>query len=136
MPRDMNFGRFGICAAMIFLRITVFGFAFLLCAHGFAFDAEDNLPLSLRLGSHYCEGCHDGVIAIAAERRHSVEIDYRLAQLRSRGKLRDVAQLGPAIQLEDGRVSCLSCHCYTSQLKAKLVTSNVGSGLCFSCHNL
>jgi len=76
---------------MMFLRIAVFGFAFLLCAHGFAFDAEDNLPLSLRSGSHYCEGCHDSVIAIEAERRYSIEMDYRLAQLRSRGKLRDIS---------------------------------------------
>lgn len=132
----MDFGRFGICASMMFLRITVFGFAFLLCAHGFAFDPADNLPLSLRSGSHYCEGCHDGVIASAAVRRHSVEIDYRLAQLRSRGKLRDVSQLGAVIQLEDGRVSCLSCHSQNSQLKSKLVTSNAGSQLCISCHNL
>ena len=121
---------------MMFLQIAVFGFAFLLCAHGFAFDAANNLPLSLRSISHYCEGCHDGVLAIEAERRHSIEMDYRLAQLRSRGKLTDVSQLGAAIQLEDGRVSCLSCHSHTSQLKAKLVTSNDGSRLCFSCHNL
>ena len=87
---------------MMFLRITVFGFVFLLCAHGFAFDAADNLPLSLRLGSQYCEGCHDGVIAIAAERQHPIEMDYLLAQLRSRGKLRDISQLAAAIQLEDG----------------------------------
>ena len=121
---------------MMFLRIAVLGFAFLLCPYGFAFDSADNLPLSLRLGSHYCEGCHDGVIASAAVQRHSVEIDYRLAQLKSRGKLRDVSQLGAAIQLEDGRVSCLSCHSQTSQIQAKLVTSNDGSRLCFSCHNL
>ena len=133
---NMDFGRFRICASMMFLRIAVLGFAFLLCAHCFAFDVADNLPLSLRLGSHYCEGCHDGVIAIEAERRHSIEMDYRLAQLRSRGKLKDISQLGAAIQLEDGRVSCLSCHSQTSPLNAKLVTSNVGSQLCFSCHNL
>ena len=121
---------------MMFLRIAVFGFAFLLCPHGFAFDAADNLPLSLRSGSHYCEGCHDSVIAIEAERRYSIEMDYRLAQLRSRGKLRDISQLAAAIQLEDGRVGCLSCHSQNSQLKAKLVTSNSGPQLCISCHNL
>jgi len=121
---------------MIILRVTVMGLAFLFCAQGFAFDTVENPPTTLLSGSHYCEGCHDGVIASAVGRLHSVEIDYRLAQLRSRGKLRDVSQLGPAIQLEDGRVSCLSCHSQTSQLKAKLVTSNEGSLLCFSCHNL
>ena len=132
----MNFGRFGICASVMVLRITVICFAFLLCAHGFAFDVADNVPLSLRLGSHYCEGCHDGVIAIAAERRHPIEMDYLFAQLKSRGKLKNVSQLGASIQLEDGRVSCLSCHSQTSQIRAKLVTSNDGSRLCFSCHNL
>jgi predicted CXXCH cytochrome family protein len=127
---------FGIPTSMIILRVTVMGLAFLFCAQGFAFDTVENLPTTLRSGSHYCEGCPDGVIASARGRLHSVEIDYRLAQLRSRGKLRDVSQLGPAIQLEDGRVSCLSCHSQTSQLKAKLVTSNEGSLLCFYCHNL
>ena len=121
---------------MIILRIILMALAFLSCAQGFAFDNAEIFPATLRSGSHYCEGCHDGVIASAAGRRHSVEIDYRLAQLRSGGKLRDISQLGPAIQLEDGRVSCLSCHSHTSQLKARLVTSNDGSRLCFSCHNL
>jgi len=121
---------------MNILRVIVIGLAIFFCAQGFAFDTADNFPPALRAGSHYCEGCHDGVIAVAAGRLHSVEIDYRLAQLKSRGKLRDVSQLGPAVQLEDGRVSCLSCHSQNSQLKAKLVTSNVGSRLCFSCHNL
>ena len=122
--------------SMIGLRVLVVGSALLFCAQGLAFDTADNFPPGLRAGSHYCEGCHDGVIAPAAGRMHSVEIDYRLAQLRSRGKLRDVSQLGNAIQLEDGRVSCLSCHSQDSQIRAKLVTSNVGSRLCFSCHNL
>ncbi len=121
---------------MIILRVIAMGLPFFFCAQGLAFDTADNFPSTLRLGSHYCEGCHDGVIAIAPGRMHSVDIDYRLAQLRSRGRLRDVVHLGPAIQLEDGRVSCLSCHSPNSQLKAKLVTSNVGSRLCFSCHNL
>jgi len=132
----LRFAGFGILASMIILRVTVMGLAFLFCAQGFAFDTAEDSPTTLRSGSHYCEGCHDGVIAIAAERRHSVEIDYRLAQLRSRGKLRDISQLAATIQLEDGRVGCLSCHSQNSQLKAKLATSNAGSRLCFSCHNL
>ena len=121
---------------MIILRVTVMALAFLFSAQGFAFDTAENFPPTLRSGSHYCEGCHDGVIARAAKQPHSVDIDYRLAQLRSRGKLRDFSQLEPAIQLENGRVSCLSCHSQNSQLKAKLVNSNEGSRLCFSCHNL
>ena len=118
------------------LRAVALALALLFCAEGLAFDRADNLPPTLGAGSRYCEGCHDGVIAIAVGRTHSVGIDYLLAQFRSRGKLRDVSQLGPEVQLEDGRVSCLSCHSPDSQLKAKLVTSNVGSRLCFSCHNL
>jgi predicted CXXCH cytochrome family protein len=121
---------------MMPLRIAAFGFVFLLCVPGFAYDTVENLPLSLGSISHSCEGCHDGVIAIAAERQHPIGMDYLLAQLRSRGKLRDISQLGPAIQLEDGRVSCVTCHSQTSQFQAKLVTSNDGSRLCFSCHNL
>jgi len=120
---------------MIILRVTVMGLALLFSAQVIAFDTVNNYPTTLRPSSRHCEGCHDGVIASAAGRLHSVEIDYRLAQLRSRGKLRDVSQLDPAIQLDDGRVSCLSCHSYTSQLKAKLVTSNEGSRLCVACHN-
>ena len=132
----MNFGRFGIFASMIILRVTVMGLAFFFCSPIFAFDTAENFPTALRSRSDYCQGCHDGVIAIEAERRHSIEMDYRLAQLRSRGKLRDISQLAATIQLEDGRVGCLSFHSQNSQLKAKLVTSNSGSQLCISCHNL
>jgi len=121
---------------MNFIRLLVVSLAYLVSSSCLAFDETSSFPVALRSGSHYCEGCHDGVIAIEAERRHSVEMDYRLAQLRNRGKLKEVFQLGPAIQLEDGRVSCLSCHSQTSQLKAKLVISNDGSRLCFSCHDL
>jgi predicted CXXCH cytochrome family protein len=63
-------------------------------------------------------------------------MDYRFAQLKSRGKLKDVSQLHPAMQFDDGRVGCLSCHNPDSPLKAKLVASNAGSRLCMFCHEL
>jgi predicted CXXCH cytochrome family protein len=101
-----------------------------------AFDQSASPAFSLAQSSQYCRACHDGVIARVVDRSHSMDIDYRGAQLRSRGKLRDVFQLDPAVSLRDGVVVCTSCHRPDSLLRAKLVVSNEGSKLCFSCHNL
>ena len=74
--------------SMIIPRVLFVGSAFLFCAQGLAFDTADNLPPGLRSSSHYCEGCQDDVIAMAAARMHSVDVDYRLAQLRGRARRR------------------------------------------------
>jgi predicted CXXCH cytochrome family protein len=101
-----------------------------------AFDQSASPAFSLNQSSRYCLACHDGVIARVVDRSHSMDIDYRGAQLRSRGKLRDVFQLDPAVSLKGGLVVCTSCHRPDSPLRAKLVVPNDGSKLCFSCHNL
>jgi predicted CXXCH cytochrome family protein len=119
----MWFVRFG--AAGIFLSVS---------AYSLAFDPSGNaLPAP---SSRYCELCHDGVIASDARLKHPIGMDYQLSQLKSRGRLREMSQLSDAIQLENGRIGCLSCHKPDSRIQAKLVTSNAGSALCFSCHIL
>lgn len=114
--------------------IAIAGIALSFSAYCLAFDTSDNS--SSGLSSRYCQVCHDGVIASEVRLIHPLGIDYRLSQLKSRGKLREISQLSGDIQLEDGRIGCLSCHKPDSRLEAKLVTSNAGSVLCFSCHNL
>ena len=110
---------------------TVLGAILLLVtSHSIAFDdASSFLALSAD-----CQSCHDGVIAPDIRMTHPIGIDYRWAQLRSRGKLKDISQLDPGIALEDGRIGCLTCHQRESRFQAKLIMSNAGSALCFSCH--
>jgi predicted CXXCH cytochrome family protein len=103
-----------------------------LAVYAVAFDNPADVS---SLISHDCEGCHDGVIAPDIRLNHPIGIDYRWAQLRSRGKLKDITQLGSSIVLEDGRIGCLSCHSPESNIRGKLAVSNAGSRLCFSCHN-
>lgn len=124
----------------------------------FPFDPQNNPPAVDPRDSRFCLSCHDGTIAVnvlsqdqrtgsgaflgytpnnfCLERSHPIGIYYPLAQLRSKGRLKDLSQLDPAVQLREGHVTCSSCHDSRSQLPAKLVMSNGGSRLCFSCHNL
>ena len=125
---------------------------------GFSFESQRDSSINFNKGSRFCLGCHDGTVASNVINEdflafgenfkrvptnhsypipnHPVGIDYRLAQLRSRGRLKDPSVLNPAINLENGYVGCTSCHNPNSQLRAKLVMSNSGSKLCFSCHDL
>lgn len=145
------------------IRVMIVSLLFILVVlipyySAFPFESERNSPNHFNKGSRLCLGCHDGTLASNVINRdfyafganskgvppghfdrnsdHPVGIDYRLAQLRSRGRLKDPSMLDPAIKLEDGYVSCTSCHNPNSPLRARLVMSNSGSRLCFSCHNL
>lgn len=128
--------------------------AILLPIEGFPFDPQFGLTVQINKGTRLCLECHDGTLApnilnnirgefrgvtpaaFCLEKGHPVAVDYRLAVTASKGRLRDPALIDPAVKLEDGRVGCTSCHDPNSQLRAKLVMSNSGSRLCFSCHNL
>ena len=101
-----------------------------------AFDPAASTEFSLAQGTSYCLGCHDGVLATAVHQSHSVDIDYLLAQMKSRGKLKPPAVLDPAIYLKDGQFVCTSCHHPESPQQSKLVMNNDGSKLCLACHNL
>jgi predicted CXXCH cytochrome family protein len=114
--------------------VLIAAMALSISTYGLAFDARPGVPPAL--SSRRCEACHDGVIASEVKLSHPIGIDYRLSELKSRGRLREISQLSGEIYLEDGRIGCLSCHKADSRFPAKLVTSNAGSALCFSCHNL
>ena len=119
-------------SAMVLLRVLVMGMILSVSAYSIAFDDTSN---DFSLVSHDCQSCHDGVIAPDVRLKHPIDVDYRLAQMKSQGKLKDISQLAPSIALENGRIGCLSCHRPESSIQAKLIMSNAGSALCFSCHN-
>lgn len=147
-----------IPAIRVIIVSLLFILAVLMPYSAFPFESERNSPNHFDKGSRLCLTCHDGTLASNVINRdfyafganskgvppdhfyrnsdHPVEIDYRLAQIRSKGRLKDPSMLDPAIKLEDGYVSCTSCHNPNSPLRARLVMSNSGSRLCFSCHNL
>ena len=124
---------------------------------GFSFDTWGNPASQNNQDSRFCLGCHDGTIApniisqdlrtiwgnfggempkgFCLERGHPVGIDYQTALLRSKGRLKQPSLFDAAVRLENGQVSCTSCHDPNSQLPKKLVMQNSGSRLCFSCHN-
>jgi predicted CXXCH cytochrome family protein len=101
-----------------------------------AFDPAASTEFTMSQDSAYCKSCHDGVLAREIHRGHSVDIDYLFAQMRSGGKLKPKPLLDPALNLQDGRMVCTTCHHPESPYKGKLVISNVGSNLCLACHNL
>lgn len=121
------------------------------------FENHGNIKGEMLRGSRFCLTCHDGTIGrnilsqvfsqggnfqgdmpgdFCLDRGHPVAVDYLPASLKSRGRLKHPSRLDPAVKLENGQVGCTSCHDSNSQLRAKLVMSNSGSRLCFSCHNL
>jgi hypothetical protein len=65
--------------------------------------------------SKFCSNCHGGV-----SRFHSVDVEYPL----NRSGFNAVDDLDPKIKLEDGYVTCESCH----------AKKNEGMMLCNSCH--
>jgi len=100
-----------------------------------AFDPAVSTEFVLTQGSSYCMDCHSKTATVPLHRSHTVDIDYLLAQARSNGRLKPPALLDPAVYLKDGQMVCTSCHHPESRLEAKLVLSNLRSGLCLACHN-
>ncbi len=68
--------------------------------------------------TEFCVGCHEGAQAMASF--HAVEIEYP----HNRQGLTPLADLDPAIKLDEGRVTCESCHAKKDE----------GFGLCKYCH--
>ncbi|MFQ5849883.1 MAG: cytochrome c3 family protein [Candidatus Binatia bacterium] len=110
--------------------------AVLLPIRGLSFDPAGNSEINMGRELQYCQDCHDGTLPVRTHQDHPVGIDYREAQLRSKGRLKDPSLLDATLKLQNGQVVCTSCHDPDSQLRAKLVMRNTGSRLCFSCHNL
>ena len=97
-----------------------------------------------------CMGCHDGLISADAtpgavfvstmnQLSHPIGVDYSRSA-RARITQRGVAALLPGdslderIHLNNGQVTCTSCHSIYSSEKKLLVMSNDHSRLCLSCH--
>ena len=102
--------------------------------HGLKIDADS--------GAMTCLSCHDGRMGKGGT-VCLTKCDFRsphalLRQYPPLGKEDQFAPLaslpGKGIRLEDGRISCISCHDLTNPGKDHLVMSNNGSRLCLSCH--
>jgi predicted CXXCH cytochrome family protein len=118
-----------------FLVVVIF---ILIATPGYTFPPPGQFDVEVSRESKFCLGCHDVVAEKKMSTSHPVDIDYRAAQANSKGRLKPVSQIDPAVKLEKGKVVCTSCHDPNSSLPAKLVISNTGSGsrLCVACHNL
>jgi hypothetical protein len=68
--------------------------------------------------SEYCSVCHGGIDSMA--RAHPVEVRYPL----DKPGYRHVINLDPRIKLEDGLITCETCHAKMSE----------GTSLCVHCH--
>lgn len=102
-----------------------------------------------------CLSCHDGTIAQAVEagnsglslegrsgrsastslstninNNHRVGMEYPV----SRPGYVPRAQLDERLKLEDGLVTCLTCHTGNENTRSRLSISNTVSRLCLSCH--
>jgi len=119
------------------MRLLVVVLAILLPVVAFSFDPNLDPTAQADKGTRFCLGCHDGsVVPSVVNAGHPIDIDYLQAQMLSRGKLKNIGLLDPAIKLDNGLVGCPSCHISTSQLQSKVVMPTVGSQLCFGCHLL
>ncbi len=99
--------------------------------------------------SRDCLSCHDGTAAgdagshagisglFTVEGSHPIGMRYPSPGERrtsSEARLVDIARLPLRIRLFDQTVGCGSCHSVYSQQAGLLVTSNLRSRLCLSCH--
>ena len=110
-------------------------------------DARASLDGDMDNFSIQCMTCHEllaGELQVRVSgrvMRHdgngvSHPVGLRYADSVSFGGYRAVTRLQPAIQLPDGRVSCISCHQGYSEKHGGLVIDNARDQLCFSCHDL
>lgn len=110
-----------------------------------------------------CLSCHDGTIALGTlvsrttditfsggittmpagrgnleqdlSDDHPISFDYTFAASGD-GQLKDPAALGMSVQLEGGKVQCISCHDPHNDINGKfLVATKEFSILCLECHN-
>ncbi len=67
---------------------------------------------------------------------HPVSFSYTSAVASADGQLKDPAAIGMPVQLENGKVQCVSCHDPHNDIYGKfLVATKQYSDLCFKCHD-
>lgn len=96
-----------------------------------------------------CMGCHENNgnarIATSVDRNgivrhadgsstHPIGASYIDAA--KSGGYRPIQMISKKILFPDGKLSCVSCHQGYAKEHGKLVTSNVGSALCYECHDI
>lgn len=103
--------------------------------------------------SKNCISCHDGSYSTSAmikagswthgrsflkydKGAHPIGVDYEAARTRrgSKTDLRPLAMVDRRIRFFDGKIGCGSCHDPYSTVQKRLIISDRGSRLCFSCH--
>jgi predicted CXXCH cytochrome family protein len=94
--------------------------------------------------SQACLACHDGTVAgevhFSTERMsrgsHPVDVSYSRAGLEHPDTFHPQGALPGSLVLNDGRVTCATCHDGASREPHKVAVTMSASALCFSCHNL
>lgn len=67
---------------------------------------------------------------------HPVSFNYTPTLAAADGQLKDPSSISMPVQLENGKVQCISCHDPHENTYSKfLVTTKQNSELCFSCHD-
>lgn len=100
--------------------------------------------VELRSASAYCLSCHDGAVApavgislqpsqhsaAAGAENHPIDVAY--PDLRPGFRTR--ADLDPRLMLDNGRVTCKTCHASGGTDGGSLAMTTAGSQLCLACH--
>lgn len=100
-----------------------------------------------------CMGCHDGTIGPVANvifpstmegfasephdpgnGAHPVNLDYQASALRRPGSFTPIAALPREVMLQDGKITCTTCHHPDSPERFRTSLSMDKSALCLSCH--
>lgn len=95
-----------------------------------------------------CLACHDGISAGGvnyggpgmaqgySHGSHPVDVDYNLASLKPHTKFQPLSALPSSIVLQDGKVTCTSCHDGSSPEAHHTAMPMYRSRLCYGCHDV
>ncbi len=96
---------------------------------------------SRAFGSMACMSCHDGSIAAhvgglgeAGSGRHPVDVDYQEAVLKHPDSYRPLGLLPSPVTLEQGKLTCTTCHAAASSEPGHTSLPMERSRLCLACH--
>lgn len=120
--------------------------------YGHIVPADYGKTVEIDSFSYDCITCHDGMNASSYQLRfkndardrqidinsvigsHPIGMHYKSYTYENR-ELKEIQNPDSGMILVNGKVGCLTCHNPLNPDKNHLVMSNVGSKLCFSCHN-